>query len=164
LLALAVVAHEPADVMLGLAELEWWRVGPDRRRARGALGRMQHVDVQRVALDPFAAVDQPAQCSELTLDTDAARVLHRMHGAHLIRDRADAADACGNVRRLGELPSAQERLEESRWLENLQLHVGNGTVLDLHEQRALAFDAGEVIDFDRAGSFHGVAADHLDEG
>ena len=30
------------------------------------IGRVQQVDVQRVALDPFAAVDQPPQCAEWT--------------------------------------------------------------------------------------------------
>ena len=50
-------------------------------------------------------------------------VLHRVHGAHLVGDRADAADARGDVGRLGERAAAQERLEEARRLEDAQLDV-----------------------------------------
>ena len=37
----------------------------DRARVAEEVGRVQHVDVQRVALDPLAAVEQPAQRAEL---------------------------------------------------------------------------------------------------
>jgi hypothetical protein len=33
--------------------------------------RVQHDDMQRVALDPFAAIDQPAQRAQLAADLDA---------------------------------------------------------------------------------------------
>ena len=62
---------------------------------------MQHHDMQRMALDPFAAIDQPPQRPQLPVDLDAEGVLDRMHRAHLIGDRADAADAGNDVRAFG---------------------------------------------------------------
>ena len=100
------------------------------------IGRVQHVDVQGVALDPFAAIDQPAQSAQLARRRHAARVLHGVDSAHLVRDRADAADARGDVGRFGELAPAQERLEEARRLEDLQLHVASPCPpLNLHVHR-----------------------------
>ena len=36
----------------------------DRALVAEEIGRVQHVDVQRVALDPFAAIEQPAQVAQ----------------------------------------------------------------------------------------------------
>ena len=66
------------------------------------VGRVQHVDVQRVALDPLAAVEQAAERAERAVDRRAEGFLHRLHGAHLVGDRADAADPRRDVGRLGE--------------------------------------------------------------
>ena len=68
-----------------------------------------------------------------------------MDRAHLVGDRADAADARGDVRRLGELASAQERLEEARRLEYAQLGAPHLAVADGDGERPLAFDAGDVV-------------------
>ena len=84
---------------------------------------MEHVDVERVALDPLAAVEEPAQQADRLGYLDAAEVLHRVDGAHLVRDGADAADAGRDVGRLEERAAAQERLEEPRRLEDPQLDV-----------------------------------------
>ena len=121
----------------------------DRVLVAEEVGRVEHEDVQRVALDPLAAVEEPAQRAELAVDLDAADLLHRLHGAHLVGDRADPADAGGDVGRLGEVPAAQERLEEARRLVDLELHVRHDAVVDLHEHRALALDAGQVVGPDR---------------
>ena len=110
---------------------------------------MEHEDVEGVALDPLAAVEETAERPQLPADLDAAGLLHRLHGAHLVRDRADPADAGGDVRRLGERAAAQERLEEARRLVDVELHLGHAAVLDLDEHRALALDAGEVVGLDR---------------
>ena len=61
---------------------------------------MEQVDVQGMALDPLAAVQQPAQGHDGRVDGHAASVLDRRAGAHLVSDRADAADARGDLRRL----------------------------------------------------------------
>ena len=124
----------------------------DRAFVAEKIRRVQHVDVQHVALDPFAAIDEPAQRAQRTVDADAEDVLHRVHRAHLVGDGADAADARGDVGRLGVLAPAQERLEKTRRLEDTQLAGAHATTLDRHVHRALAFDAREVVDLDRPGA------------
>ena len=42
---------------------------------------MEHVHVQRVALDPLAAVEKAAEGAQLAVDLDAAERLHRVHDA-----------------------------------------------------------------------------------
>jgi hypothetical protein len=123
----------------------------DRALVAEEVGRVEHVDVQRVALDPLAAVEETPQRLELTTDLDAADLLHRMTGAHLVRDRADAADPRGDVRRLREAAAAQEGLEEARRLVDVEFDVGDATVLDHDPHGALALHAGEVVGRDDAG-------------
>ena len=72
-----------------------------------------------------------------------------MNGAHLVGDRADAADAGGDVRRFRVGTPAQECLEEPRRLEDAKLRVAHLAVADDDGQRALALDAREVVDLDR---------------
>ena len=115
--------------------------------------RVQHVHVQHVAFDPLAAIQQPAQRADLRRDGDAERVLHRVHRAHLVGDRADAADAGGDVRHFHAGTAAQEGLEEPRRFEDAQLGVAQLAVLDHQAQRALAFDPRQHIDLDRP-TFH----------
>ena len=92
----------------------------DGVRVAEEVGRVQQVDVQRVALDPLAAVEEAPQRAELSVDDHAERVLDRVHGAHLVGDRTDAADPRGDVGRFAEGAAAQERLEEARRLEDRQ--------------------------------------------
>ena len=119
------------------------------------VGRMQQVDMQRVTLDPFAAVDQPPQIADGAGYFDAARVFDGVTRAHLVGDGADTADAGGDVGCLVELAAAQKRLEEARRLENLQLDIRHFLALDLHQQGAFAFDTREVVDFD-GPTFHAL--------
>ncbi len=95
----------------------------DRARVAEEVGGMEHEDVQGVALDPLPAVQEPAQRAQLAVDLDAAGLLHRVHRAHLVGDRADAADPGGDVGRLGEAAPAQERLEEPGRLVDVELHL-----------------------------------------
>src|SRR5690348_5321216 len=53
------------------------------------VGGVEQVDVQRVALDPLAAVEQPAQRQDLVGHGDAAGVLDRPARAGLVGHRAD---------------------------------------------------------------------------
>jgi hypothetical protein len=76
--------------------------------------------MQRVAGDPLPAVQQPAQISERTLDPDTAGGLDGERRAGLVGDRAGAADARGDVRWLTIGAPAEERLEESRWLVDVE--------------------------------------------
>ena len=121
----------------------------DRARVAQEVRGVEHEHVQRVALDPLAAVEKPPQRPDLRADVDAAGVFHRVHARRLVGDGADPADARGDVRRLGEVPAAQERLEEARRLVDPQLHVDRPPVADLHQHRALALDAGEVVGAER---------------
>ena len=86
----------------------------DRVLTSEEVGRVQHVDVQGMALHPLAAVEQAPQLGDRAPDLHAERILHRRAGAHLVRHRADAADARRQVGRLGGPPAAQEGLEEAR--------------------------------------------------
>ena len=111
--------------------------------------------MERVALDPFAAVQQPPELAERAVDPDAQRVLHRMDRAHLIGDRTDAADARGDIRGLLERAAAEEGLEEAGRLEYLKTNLLHAVAFDPDVERALAFDPRQVVDLDRAGLTHG---------
>jgi hypothetical protein len=65
----------------------------DRVRVAQEVRRVQQVNVQRVAGDPFAAIQQPAQRRDAVVDTDRAGVLDCLPGTGLVGDGADAADA-----------------------------------------------------------------------
>ena len=105
--------------------------------------------MQRVGLDPLAAVKQPPQRAQLALHADAAGRLERVDRAHLVGDRADAADARGDVRHLAEVPPAQERLEEARGLVDAELDVAHLAAAQLDGEAALALHAGQRLDDDR---------------
>ena len=119
------------------------------------VGRVEQVDVQTVALDPFAAVDQPAQLADrAAVDRHAARVLHRSQRAHLVGDRADPADPRRDVGRLALTAASQERLEESRRLVDPQLDVAHLVTVEPDVHRTLALDPGEVVGADRPSHAH----------
>ncbi len=123
------------------------------------VGGVEQVDVQRVALDPLAAVEQPPQLGDVAGDLDTARLLDRQARRHLVGDRADAADARGDVGRLGVAAPAQEPLVEPRRFVDPQLHVDEAPVDDLDVHRALALDAGQRVGAQPAGACsvgHGV--------
>ena len=126
----------------------------DRAVVAEEVGRVQHRDVQHVTLDPLAAVDEPPQRLQLRRQLDPAHLLHRRRRARHVGDRADAADPRGDVGRLRELPAPEERLEEARRLEDLELHLLELPVADPDEHRALALDASEVVGADLAGLTH----------
>ena len=64
---------------------------------------VEHEDVEAVGLDPLAAVEQPPQRPDRPGDRHPQSAFHGMHRAHLVGHRADAADAAGDIRRLGEV-------------------------------------------------------------
>ena len=53
---------------------------------------MEHVDVERVALDPFPAVQEAAQRVHRGIDRHPGEMLEGVDRRHLVRDRADPAD------------------------------------------------------------------------
>src|SRR6185437_132330 len=106
------------------------------------VGRVQQVDVQHVAFDPLTAVQQPAQRGHRRGHGNAAGVLNGPARAHLVGDRADAADPRGDVRRLGVPPAAQQALEEPGRLVDVQPCLGDLAVLGHDLQPALDLDPG----------------------
>ena len=110
------------------------------------VGGVQEVDVEDVALDPLAAVEEAAEGPERGVDLDAAGLLDGLAGAHLVGDGADPADPRGDVGRLGEGPAAQEGLEEARRLVDAQADVGDLAVGHHHMHGPLALDPGEPLD------------------
>ena len=116
------------------------------------VGGVEHVDVERVALDPLAAVEQPPQFGDVAGDLDPTCLLDRPARRHLVRDRADAADARRDVGRFGVAPSPEEPLVEARWLVDPQLDVDQAAVDDLDVHRTLALDAGQRVGAQPAGT------------
>ncbi len=109
---------------------------------------MQHVDVERVALNPLAAVEEAPQQPGGRIHCDAHRPLQRVDRAHLVSDGADAADAGRDVGNLREVPAAQEGLEHPRRLEDRQLDILNPVTLQLDLQASFALHAGQEVDVD----------------
>ena len=65
------------------------------------VGRVQQVDVQRVAFDPLAAVEQTPQIGYRPPETSIPQAASiARHALIWYADRADPADARGDVRRL----------------------------------------------------------------
>ncbi len=62
--------------------------------------RREQVDVQAVALDPFAAVEHTAHRTCPRPDVDVEQCFQRLRGGDLIGHRADAADARDEIRHL----------------------------------------------------------------
>ena len=73
----------------------------DRALVSEEIRRMKEIDVEDVALDPFAAVEQPAQSPHRVIDTNPADALDRLAGAHLICHRTDPANPRGDIGQLG---------------------------------------------------------------
>src|SRR6516225_6321896 len=109
---------------------------------------MQHHDVQRMALDPFAAIEQSAQGADRRVDLNAERVLDGVHAAHLVGDRTDPANPRDDVEHLAEPAPAQQRLEEARRLEYAQSDRIDHAIANMKLERAFAFYARDVVDAD----------------
>ena len=135
----------------GLANHLWMILGhADRVLIAEEVRRMQHGDVEHVALDPLPAIDQPAQVPQRSLDPHAEDRLHRLHRPHLVGNGADATDPCGDVRRFLVETSSQQALEETRRLEDSQLDIGHLVAAQPDGERPLPFDPREVAHLDRS--------------
>src|SRR5262249_57188079 len=74
--------------------------------------------------------------------------LQGVHRAHLIGDRADAADPGGDVRSLARMTSAQQGIEKARRLEQDEAQVRHPIALDDEMERATTLDTRERSDVD----------------
>ena len=120
------------------------------------VGRVQEGDMQDMAFDPFAAVQQPAQRRSGVGHGTAQKRLERMAGAHLVGHGTDAADAGGDIGHLGDRPASQQGLEKSRRLEDAQLHVVDPAVAEVDRQSPFALDAGHGRDADGSCALTGT--------
>ncbi len=112
------------------------------------VGEVKHEGVEHVALDPLPAVDEPPQLPQGTFHLHPEDGLHGVHRAHLVGDRADAADAGGDVGGVAEAAAPQEGFVEPGRLEDAELGDLHLPVPDPGLQAALALHASEVIDAD----------------
>jgi len=104
---------------------------------------VQEVHVQGVAGNPFAAIEQSTEGSDVLGDLGLARCFDRLAGRGLVGDRTDSADPRCDVGGFGVLPPTQEGLEETRWLVNLQLGALYGAVLDDDAKPTFTLDPSE---------------------
>ena len=112
------------------------------------VGQVEQVDVERVALDPLAAVEQAAERADGGVDLDPETVLEGMDRGHLVGDRADPADAGDDVDDLVRRPPDDEALEVARRLEDLEVGFLDHAVVDAQPERSLALDPGQSGDVD----------------
>jgi len=122
----------------------------DDARVAQEVGGVQHVDVQRVAADPFPAVQQPAQVRDRTVHARPAGVFDCLAGTGLVGDGADAAHAGGDVGGLGVGATAQERLEEPGRLVDVEPDLVHPVAVDADIHGAFALDAGKPAGGERA--------------
>ncbi len=80
---------------------------------------MQHVDMERMALNPLPTIDQPPKSTQRSINSNTTGILHGMDCTHLIGNGTNATDASGDIRSLGEYPSPQECFKEAGRLEDL---------------------------------------------
>ncbi|MEY3175921.1 MAG: hypothetical protein RLZZ436_3835 [Planctomycetota bacterium] len=116
---------------------------------------LEQVDVQRVAFDPFGAVEQASEAADFGGDADAQGFFERLHGGELIGHGADTADAGGEVGDFFERSSAEEGFEESWRFVDGELYVADSRAFHVDIQGTLAFNAGECFDADGASCGHG---------
>ncbi len=112
--------------------------------------RVEEEDVERVALDPLAAVEQPPERSRLRVDADPEEVLEPVGRAHLVRDGADAADPGDDVDDLVGGPPHDELLEVARRLEDAEARLEDLAILHSQPERAFALDPRELMNLVQA--------------
>ena len=96
---------------------------------------------------PHIAVSQRANAGG---DRAAQGLFKRMAGTHLVGDRADAADAGGDVRDLPEIAATQKASKKRGGSKISRCAVGHLVLVDGQAQHALALNAGQRVDSDRS--------------
>ena len=116
---------------------------------------MEQVDVEGMALNPFAAVEQSAQRDDGGGDLHTECLLQSLTGGQLVGDRTDAADSCGDVGHLGESPATEEPFEESGRFVDVEFGNLDAALIHANPQRALSFDTRERLHVEAADLTHG---------
>src|SRR6516164_4635285 len=148
-------AKQAQEVVAGLLERQralhrFAMIARHRNRVRIAeeVWRMQHHNVQRMALNPFAAIEQSAQRPDWFFDIDAERILDGVHSAHLVGDWANPADPRDDIEHLAEAAPAQQCLEETWRLEDAEAHRIDLAIANAQFERALPLHARDIVDPD----------------
>ena len=132
----------------------------DRALVTQEVRGVEHVDMEGVALDPFAPVEEPAQGLHLGVDLDLEKVFEGHRRAHLVGDRADAADPGDDVDYLVGSPPNDQPLEVPRRLEDRKARLADLTVGDAQLERPLAFDPRDPNDFEVVLASRGFSFGH----
>jgi len=103
---------------------------------------------RRVASNPLAAVKQAAQFAMGRVDVDPESVFGSVAGTHLIGDRADAADARGDIGSFAEFAARRKASKKRGGSEDVELHFRDALIAHPDEQAALTLDACKDIDLD----------------
>ena len=103
----------------------------------------QQVDVQGVALQPLAAIKQPAHIPHPVGRRHPEGVFERLRGAHLVGDRADATDTCHDIDHFLVTPPLEKFFEVARRLEDIQRQLFDLAGFDAKTQGALTLDSGQ---------------------
>ena len=119
--------------------------------------RMQHVDVEHVAFDPFATIEKPAQLAQRSVNLDTENLLHRVHRTHLVGHRADTADASRDVGCFHIGTAAQKRFVETRRFKDPEFCSLHSAIANDHLECAFALHAGEIVYLDGLTS-HGACS------
>ena len=127
--------------------------------AQQEIGAAQMKKRQRMGLGDLGQVQQPPQLLRHRRDRDRQDPIAGLGGGQQVAHRADAADAGGDRRHLGERPPLAERLK-APVLHHMEAGALHGAgIVQLDGDLGVAFDPRHRVDQDGAG--HGSAeADH----
>src|SRR5262249_50665137 len=109
--------------------------------------------------NPLATVKQASKATDFRSDCDVKCFFQSVAGAHLIRDRTYATDARDDVWHLADLAAAQEGLEETRRLVDVQLDLVDLVAGNRDVQRSFAFHARKGADLECASFAHRYTSD-----
>jgi len=130
-------------------DLVWEFLGQiDPTMAIEEIGGMEQVDVQHMAFDPLGAVDQTAQRGDGFRDSNAQDRLEGLDGRDLISDRADAADARGDIGDILDRSASQEGFEEPWRLVDIQFDLLDPRAAQTDVQCTFSLDASQDRDTD----------------
>ena len=124
---------------------------PARSRSPRKSGACSKMDVQGVAFDPFAAVEQPPQPANLGRRLARPGPLPGVDRAHLIGHRADAADAGRDVGHFFQRAAAQAAPRTVAAARRSSARTSSiWPSLQVDVQPSFALDAGQGLDADCA--------------
>ncbi len=108
---------------------------------------MQHVNMQRMAFDPFATIHQAPQCAATRVYRNVKSLFDRVQRGHLIGNRTNAADSSSDIGSLFIASASQESFKKSGRLKDLQFYIRDRSLIDSDLKRAFSFHTRESVTF-----------------